>query len=288
MGKILKILGILVVLLLLLAGSVFFIVDQTQIALVLQLGKPLGGPRGPGLHWKIPFVQSVVVYDARLLDYDAAAREIITRDKKNLNVDNYAEWRIAEPLAFYQTVRDQIGAQARLDDIIYSQLREELGKYDLLDIVATKRSELMQEVTTRTAEAAKEFGIEVVDVRIKRADLPPENEKAVYARMRAERTRQAHLYRAEGAEAAQEIRSNADKSKAIILAEAYKTAEELRGEGDAEATRIYAEAFGKDSEFYAFTKSLGVYEDSFKAGDVLVLSPETEFFRYLKPSRSVP
>lgn len=288
MNRALKILGILIVLLVLAAGSALFIVDQTQIALVLQLGKPVGGPRGPGLHWKIPLVQSVEVYDARLLDYDAAAREIITRDKKNLNVDNYAEWRIAKPLTFYQTVRNQMGAQARLDDIIYSQLREELGKYDLLDIVATHRSEIMKEVTARTAEAAHQFGIDVVDVRIKRADLPPENEKAVYARMRAERTRQAHLYRAEGAEVAQEIRSQSDKEKAIILAEAYKTAEEARGKGDAEATRIYAESFGQDPEFYDFTKSLGVYADSFKGGDILVLSPEGDFFKYLKAGSAPP
>jgi membrane protease subunit HflC len=282
MDRFLKLIVLVVVLGALLANSALFTVDQTQIALVLQLGKVVGEPREPGLHFKIPFIQNVVVYDSRFLDYDATAREIITKDKKNLKVDNYARWRIADPLKFYQTVRDEMGAQSRLDDISYSQVREQLGKYDLIDIVASKRPQIMQEVTRRTAESARQYGIEVVDVRIKRADLPPANEQAVYSRMQAERRRQAQLYRAEGEEAAREIRSQADKEKAIILAEAYRQAEEARGKGDAEATRIYAEAFGKDAEFYAFTKSLGVYADSFKEGDVLVLSPEGEFFRYLK------
>ncbi len=282
MDKMMKVFGILVVLVLLSSGSMFFQVDQTQTAIVLQLGKPQGGVRTAGIHWKIPALQTVKKYDARYLSYDAAAREVITRDKKNLKVDNYALWRIADPLKFYQTVRDEIGAQSRIDDISYSQVREQLGKYDLIDIVATKRREIMEEVTRKTAEAAREYGIEVVDVRIKRADLPPSNEKAVYARMQAERTRQAQLYRAEGEEAAREIRSQADKERAVILAEAYRQAEELRGQGDAEATRIYADAFGRDPEFYAFTRSLDVYSKAFKDKDVLVLSPEGDLFRYLK------
>lgn len=288
MSKFLKILGIVVVVLVLLSGSLFFVVDQTQTAIVLQLGKPVGGIRKPGLHMKIPFIQRVVTYDARYLAYDATAREVITRDKKNLKVDNYARWRIADPLKFYQTVRDEMGAQSRIDDISYSQVREQLGKYDLIDIVATKRKQIMEEVTKRTAEAAREYGIEVVDVRIKRADLPPANEKAVYARMQAERTRQAQLYRAEGEEAAREIRSQADKERAVILAEAYRQAQQLRGEGDAEATRIYAEAFNKDPEFYSFTRSLDVYTKAFKDKDILVLSPEGDLFRYLKEIGTSP
>lgn len=282
MGAVGKILGILALLTLLSSTSLFFEVDQTQTAIVVELGKPVGGVRTAGIHWKIPLLQDVKKYDARYLSYDAAAREVITRDKKNLKVDNYALWRISDPLKFYQTVRDEIGAQARIDDISYSQVREQLGKYDLIDIVSTKRREVMSEVTARTAEAAREYGIEVVDVRIKRADLPPSNEKAVYARMQAERTRQAQLYRAEGEEAAREIRSQADRERSILLAEAYRQSEELRGQGDAEATRIYAEAFGKDPEFYAFTRSLDVYSKAFKDKDVLVLSPEGDLFRYLK------
>jgi len=280
--NLLRVLGIALILVFFASSGAFFVVDETQTALVLQLGKPVGGVKGPGLHFKIPVVQNVVTYDARYLEYDASARELITRDKKNLKVDNYARWRISDPLAFYQTVRDEAGAQARLDDIIYSQVREQLGKYNLLDIVATNRTQMMVDVTRRTAEAALQYGIQVVDVRIKRADLPPANEKAVYARMQAERTRQAQLYRAEGEEAAREIRSQADKEKSIVLAETYRDAERIRGEGDAEATKIYAEAFGQDPEFYAFTRSLDVYSKAFKDKDVLVLSPDGDLFRYLK------
>jgi modulator of FtsH protease HflC len=282
MSRQLQIIGILAILALLVVRSALFTVDQTGTALVLQLGKAVGGPRAPGIHFKIPLAQTVIHYDARYLEYDASAREVITKDKKNLKVDNYARWRISDPLMFYQTVRDERGAQSRLDDISYSQVREQLGKYDLIDIVASKRPEIMQEVTRRTAEAAAQYGIEVVDVRIKRADLPPANEQAVYSRMKAERTRQAQLYRAEGEEVARQVRSQADKEKSILLAEAYRLSEETRGKGDAEATRIYAGAFGKDPEFYAFTKSLGVYAEAFKENDVLVLSPDGEFFRYLK------
>ncbi len=282
MGKLLRVVGVLAVLAVIGWGTVFFVVDETQTALVLQLGKPVGGARGPGLHLRIPVVQTVVFYDARYLAYDATARKLITKDKKNLLVDNYARWRIADPLKFYKTVRDENGAQSRLDDIIYSQVREKLGKYNLVDIVATSRQEIMADVTKETNKATAQYGIEVVDVRIKRADLPPENERAVYARMQAERTRQAQKYRAEGEEAARGIRSQADKEKSILLAEAYRKSQELRGQGDAESTRIYAEAFGKDPEFYAFMKSLEVYRAGFKDGDILLLSPEDELFRYLR------
>ncbi len=285
-GRLLRIVGIVIVAAVLAWGTVLYTVDQTEVAIVLRLGKPAGGPRGPGLHFRIPFVESVVKYDTRYLEYDAEAREIISRDKKNIKVDNYARWRIVDPLRFYQTVRDEIGAQARLDDIIYSQVREQLGKYDLQEIVATERAAIMEEVTRLTAQAARQYGIEVVDVRIKRADLPPANEKAVYARMEAERKRQAHRYRAEGEEVAREVRSQADKERSIILAEAYRKAQEIRGQGDAEATRIYAEAFGQDPEFYDFVKSLEVYRAAFKEGDVILVSPRSELFRYLDLSGS--
>ncbi len=285
MAKALRVIGILFVVGAIAWGTVLYTVDQTEVAIVLRLGKPLGGPRGPGLHFRIPLVESVIKYDARQLEYDAEAREIISKDKKNIKVDNYARWRIVDPLKFYQTVRDEIGAQSRLDDIIYSQVREQLGKFTLLEIVATERSAIMAEVTRQTAKSAAEFGIEVVDVRIKRADLPPANEKAVYARMKAERTRQARKYRAEGEEVARQVRSQADKEKAILLAEAYRKSQEIRGEGDAEATRVYAEAYGKDTEFYDFVRSLEVYRSAIKAGDILLLSPGSELFRYLEPSR---
>lgn len=282
MGKVLRIFALIAIAVATVAATSLFIVDEAQIALVIQLGKAVGEPREPGLHFKIPLVQNVVYYDARYLEYDAEAREVITKDKKNLLVDNYARWKILDPLLFYQTVGDINGAQSRLDDTIYSELRQQLGKYDLLDIVANDRAKILEEVKRSTSETALKYGIEVVDVRIKRADLPPANEKAVYARMQAERTRQAQLYRAEGEEMAAEIRSQADKEKSIILADAFRVAEELRGQGDAEAARIYAEAYSKDAEFYGFVKSLDVYQEAIKPSDILVLSPKGEFFKYLK------
>lgn len=289
MSNLLRIVAIVVVVFVLLMATPLnplFIVEQTETALVLQLGKPVGEPRGPGLHVRIPLVQSVTFYDTRYQVYDAQARELITYDKKNLLVDNYARWRITDPLKFYQTVRNERGAQARLDDIIYSQVREQLGKYDLIASVATKRAEIMAEVTRRTAVSVAEYGIEVVDVRIKRADLPPANQQAVYARMQAERQRQAQLYRSEGERDAQKLRSEADKQKAVILAEAYRLAEVQKGEGDAQAARVYADAFGKDREFYSFVRSLGMYQQGFKDGDILLLSPDDELFRYLRSSGS--
>ena len=289
MDKLLRIVAIVAVAVALLVATPlnpFFVVEQTETALVLQLGKPVGEIRGPGLHFRIPLVQSVSFYDTRYLEYDAQARELITNDKKNLLVDNYARWRITDPLTFYKTVINEAGAQARLDDIIYSQVREQLGKYDLIASVATKRAEIMLDVTRRTAEAAQQYGIEVVDVRIKRADLPPANEKAVYARMQAERHREAQRYRSEGERDAQKLRSEADKQKAVILAEAYRLAEVQKGKGDAQAAGVYAAAYGKDREFYSFVRSLEMYRKGFKDGDILMLSPDDELFRYVRSSGS--
>ncbi|PLX43386.1 MAG: protease modulator HflC [Deltaproteobacteria bacterium] len=286
MKKILQIIGILAVLLVIFWRSFLFVVDETQVGIILQLGKPVGGVKAPGLHMKLPLVQNVVLYDNRLLLYDAAPREVITKDKKNLVMDNFARWRIADPLLFYQTVRDEGRAQARLDDIVYSLLRENIGRYDLIDIVSSERSVIMAKVTEAANEGAAEYGISIVDVRLKRADLPDENAKHVYDRMRAERERQATKYRAEGEEESKKLRSAADKERAIILAEAYKTAEELRGQGDAEATRIYAEAFGKDPEFYSFMRSLSVYTSSIGEKDVVILDPDDPLFMYLKSDKA--
>ncbi|PLX39833.1 MAG: protease modulator HflC [Deltaproteobacteria bacterium] len=286
MKKALQIIGILAVLLVIFWRSFLFIVDETQVGIILQLGKPVGGVKAPGLHMKLPLVQNVVLYDNRLLLYDAAPREVITKDKKNLVMDNFARWRISDPLLFYQTVRDERRAQARLDDIVYSLLRENIGRYDLIEIVSSERSEIMAKVTVAANEGAAEYGISIVDVRLKRADLPDENAKHVYDRMRAERERQATKYRAEGEEESKKLRSAADKERAIILAEAYKTAEDLRGQGDAEATRIYAEAFGKDPEFYSFVRSLSVYTSSLGEKDVVILDPDDPLFIYLKSDKA--
>ena len=231
---------IVIVAFLVIVSQALHTVDQTESALVVQLGKPVKAITAPGLYFKKPFIQQVIKFDNRLLLYDAAPSVIITKDKKNLVVDNYAKWKIVDPLRYYQTVKNETGAQSRLDDIIFSNLRQELGKHDLVDIISKTRASLMGTVTEKTNEAAKAFGIEVVDVKIKRADLPPENERAVFERMRAEREREAKRYRSEGEERALGIRAKADREKTILLSEAARKAEVLKGEGDAVATKLYA------------------------------------------------
>ena len=265
-----------------LGASPLFIVDITQNAIVVQLGKPVRNLTEPGLYVKVPFIQEVTYFDKRLLDYDTQAQDVITQDKKTLLLDNYAKWRIIDPLKVYQNFQTQRGALQRLNDIIYSELRVELGRHDLLEIVADHRAELMKIVTQRSHEKASAYGIEIQDVRIKRADLPEQNEKAVFSRMQAERERQAKQYRAEGAEEAQKIRSEAEKDREIILAQAYKESEELRGAGDAKAFKVYADAYRQDTHFFEFTRTMEAYKKTFKDKSTLVMGPDSEFLHYLK------
>lgn len=265
-----------------LGASPVFVVDVTQTAIVVQLGKPVRTVTEAGLYGKVPFVQEVTYFDKRLLDYDSDAQDVITQDKKTLLLDNFAKWHIVDPLKVYQNFQSQRGALQRLHDIIYSELRVELGRHDLLEIVSTARAELMKVVTQRANEKASAYGIAILDVRIKRADLPQENEKTVFQRMQAEREQQAKQYRAEGAEEAQKIRSEAEKDKEILLAQAYKEAEEIRGSGDAKAFRIYAEAYRQDPKFFDFTRSMEAYRKSFDEKSTVIMSPDSEFFHYLK------
>ena len=264
------------------ASQTVYVVDQTETAIVLQLGKPVAGPMAPGLHVKIPFIQNVVDFDARLLEYDAKAAEVLTLDKKNLVVDNYARWRITDPLLFYRTLRTVARANARLDDIIYAELRVALGQYTLLDVVSEKRAVIMGEVMKKSSQLLAPYGLEVVDVRIKRTDLPPENAHAIYGRMKAERERQAKLYRSEGWEEMEKIKSGADKDRAILLAEAERQAEVLRGQGDAEAASVWAEAVNKSPDFFGFTRSLEAYQKSFAHNARIFLTPESPFLKYMR------
>jgi len=257
-------------------------VPQWMQAIVVQLGDPVRTVQEPGLYWKIPFIQNVLYFDQRLLDYNASPRELLTKDKQQLVVDNYSRWRIRDPLQFYRTVRNEEGAQSRLDDIIYSNLRETLGRHTLREIVNEKRALLMEQVTKRSDEKAREYGIEVVDVVIKRADLPEKNELNVFNRMRTERERQAKKFRAEGDEEARKIRSESDKQVQILLAEARKQAEITRGEGDALAVKIFADAYGRDLEFYQLVRTLEAYRKSLGDGTTVILSPNSDFFRLLK------
>jgi len=259
-----------------------FRVPQWEQAVVLQLGEPVRTVREPGLYFKLPLIQSVIYFDKRLLDYDAAPKELLTRDKQQLVVDNYTRWRIIDPLLFYQAVRNEAGAQSRLDDIVYSDLRENFGRQTLNEIVSAKRETLMGEITKKSDVSARDYGIEVVDVRIKRADLPEKNEQNVFSRMRTERERLAKKFRAEGDEESRKIRSESDKRVQILTAEAQKTADILRGKGDAEAVRIFADAYGRDEEFFEFTRTLDAYRRSLPNSTTLVLSPNSDFFRLLK------
>ncbi|OGW70110.1 MAG: HflC protein [Nitrospirae bacterium RIFCSPLOWO2_01_FULL_62_17] len=280
-GLILALLAI-AMLLIVLGVSPVFIVDITQTAIVVQLGKPVRNITTPGLYFKMPFIQDVTYFDKRLLDYDSSPQEVITQDKKTLFIDNFAKWRIIDPLKVFQNFQTQRGALRRLDDIIYSELRVELGRHNLPDIVSKTRSEIMAIVTQRANDKAAVYGLEIQDVRIKRADLPEQNEKAVFARMQAERERQAKQYRAEGAEEAQKIRSEAEKDREILLATAYKEAEQIRGEGDAKAFKTYASAYRQDPKFFEFTRSMEAYKKTFSHNSTMVLTPDSEFLKYLK------
>jgi len=261
---------------------VVFTVPQWEQAIVVQLGEPVRTVQEPGLYFKAPLVQNVLYFDKRLLAYDAAPKEILTKDKQQLVVDNFSRWRIRDPLQFYRTVRNEVGAQSRLDDVIYSIVRENLGRHTLREIMNEKRTEVMTEVTKESDTKARDYGIEVADVRIKRADLPEKNELNVFNRMRTERERLAKKFRAEGDEEARKIRSESDKEVQILTAEARKQAEITRGQGDAQAVKIFADAYGRDPEFYQLVRTLEAYRNSITEGTTLILSPNSEFFRYLK------
>jgi membrane protease subunit HflC len=261
---------------------VFFTVPQWMQAVVVQLGDPVRTVRDPGLYVKIPFIQEVLYFDRRILDYDAQPREVLTVDKQQLLVDNYARFRVIDPLQFYRTVRNEAGAQSRLDDILYSNVRETLGRHTLREIVSEKRTELLEQVTKRSDENARGYGIEVIDVRVKRVDLPEKNEQNVFSRMRTERERLAKKFRAEGEEEARKITSGADKDVRILMADARKQADIERGAGDAQAVKIFADAYGRDPAFYEFVRTLEAYRKTIGEGTTLILSPSSEFFRLLK------
>lgn len=279
-----RVISFFIVLVAIAAYTSLYTVTEMERAVVIRLGRPVGEPiETSGLKFKLPFVDKVEYFDKRLLEYDSEPKELITKDKKNIVIDNYARWKIVDPLLFLQAVQDERGAQARLDDIIYSEVRERLGQYTLLEIISLKRDEIMEIVTRESGEKVKKLGIEIMDVRIKRADLPKQNEENVYKRMEAERHQQAKKYRAEGQEKSLEIISQAEKEKTIILAEAYEQSETIKGEGDAEALRIYADAYNRDPEFYKFTRTLSAYDEIFRGrGQTkIILSTDSELLKYL-------
>jgi membrane protease subunit HflC len=267
------------------AAQTFYVVDEKNQVIVTQVGQYLYSIREPGLYSKIPFYQSATHFDKRILVSDPSPAEYLTLDQKRLVADPVTRWRIVDPFKFYTSVREEAGARARLDDIVFSEMRAELATFEFDKIIAAEREGIMDRVTRRSGDRATDFGIQLVDVRLKRADLPEQVQASVFARMQAERSRIAARYRSEGAESAAIIRADADRDRTIILARAYEESQQLRGAGDAEATTIYAQAFGADPEFYAFVRSLEAYERLLGSDSTLVLSSDSELFRYLNSHR---
>ena len=262
--------------------STIIIVDETEQIVILQFGKPVRTLKEPGLNWKLPApLQTSNSFEKRLLEYDVPPEEILSRDKKSLIIDNYVRWRITDPLLFLQTVAAVPTAKTRLDDIVYSELRQELGTHDMVEIITENRELIMEKVTIASNEETSKYGIEVIDVRIRRVDLPQENESSIYARMEAERKRQANKFRSEGEEEAQKIRAATDRDKTVILADAYKTSQQIRGEGEAKALDIYASSFSKDPNFYEFIRTLETFEKVIDDKTTLVLPGDSKLFKEL-------
>lgn len=267
-------------------SDAFFIVDQRERAVTLQLGEFQGVDYPPGLHVKIPFIQEVRKFDRRLLMLDSDTESFLTSEKKNVQVDYYVKWRIADAAAYYRATGGQMLVAAdRLSAIVNRGMRDQFGSLTIQQAVSGERDQITKAVMAGAGENIRELGIELADVRVKRIDLPAEVSESVYDRMRAERKRVASDLRARGAEEGERIRADADREAQVILATAYKEAETLRGEGDALATEIYGDAYGRDAEFYRFYRSLNIYRDSFaNDDDLLVLEPKGDFFRYFNPS----
>ena len=300
---------IIVIVGLLTLNSALFTVNETNQVVVTQMGKPIKVLKKPGLYMKIPFIQTANKFEDRLLEYDAAPRRCVTKDKKYIFLDNYARWRIVDPLLFMKTVRNEPGAHSRLDDIIYSLLREEVGKYNLMDTVRSSnrkmlsaeitpeeeeikreierievgREKIMKVVTEKSDQMTRQYGIKVIDVRIKRADLPKANTEAVFARMKAERNRISNRYLSEGEGEKAKILGEMEKELAQIRSEAYRKAQGIKGKTDAEATKIYAQAYEQDPDFFNFLKTLEAYRETLPKKTLIVVPLKSKFFQYLAP-----
>ena len=273
--------GVVAVVVLLIVLSCFYQVRQTEQALLLQFNAPREIVTEPGLHTKIPLMQSVVFIDKRLLNLEAPSEEVIAQDKKRLVVDAFARWRILDPLRFYQSLYDLDTAQIRLTSILSSNVRRVLGSQNFAAVLSAHRADLMRDIRDNMNQEASGFGIRIVDVRIRHADLPAENSEAIYSRMTQERKREANEYRAEGEEISQRIRARAEREVTVLLAEATRESSILRGQGDAEKTKTLADAFGQDPDFFAFYRSMQAYQEALPGeNSTLVLSPNSDFFRY--------
>ena len=262
--------------------SSFFIVDQTQQALVLQFGEPKRLVNKPGLNFKIPFIQEVTFFEKRVLSLVSQdSEEVILADQKRLEVDTYSRFKIIDPLLFFQTVRSEFGARQRLDSIIDSSVRRVFGSYELTAILSDARTEIVNDISDEVNEIIKRLGMEIIDVRIRRADYPEATSQNIFNRMKTERQQEAKEFRAEGAEEAQKIRADAEKQKVVLVAESKRKAEALRGNGDGEAIKIYSDSFGQDENFFKFYRSMLAYENTFvDDGTTMLLSPDSDFFSF--------
>jgi len=281
-AKMLAPIGLVALALLVYAAT--FTVSQWEVAIKLRLGKIVDSEYEPGLHFLVPVLNNIKKFDGRIQTLDSRPQRFLTIEKKDVIVDSFAKWRITNPGQFYRSTGGNSGRTARLlSERVNTALRDEFGKRTIQEVVSEDRLELMQVLTKKVDTNAVELGIEVVDVRVKKIDLPPEVSESVYQRMRAERERVARDLRAKGSEAAERIRADADRQRTVILAEAYKESEQVRGEGDAKAAEIYANAYNQDRDFYSFHRSLSAYRSTFgQGGDMMVLQPESDFFRYFK------
>ncbi len=266
--------------------SALFIMNERQQGLVLQFGEPKRVVQDSGLHFKLPLIQNIVRYDKRILEYNLPIEEVIAVDKKRMLIDSFARFKIIDPLEFYKTVGDEQNVRNRLNSNVISSLRRVVGRVTLDELLSSERSNIMDRIKVEVNDEAKRFGIEVVDVRIRRADLPEANSQAIFERMISERVREAKEFRAKGSEIAQKIRAEADKDKTVILAEATRKSEILRGEGESESIKIYADAFEKDSDFYYFYRSMQAYKNVLgEDGTTMILSPDSQFLEYFNSSK---
>ena len=263
------------------ASQAIVIVEETNQTIITQFGEYRRTINEAGLHSKVPFIQKANYLERRMLSADALSQEYLTMDKKRAVVDHVTRWRIENPLEFFVTVRTELGAQARLDDIVGSELRRQLGVHNLENVIAEEREPIMESIAESSRKEARRFGIHIVDVRIKRADLPPAVQQSVFQRMEAERQRESKRYRAEGEERGALIRAEAERERTVLLADAQEKAQTIRGEGDAQAIAIYAEAFNRDPEFYSFSRRLEAYQKLLGEKDILVLDSDSDFFKYL-------
>ena len=259
-----------------------FTVDETDQVIITQFGRYVKTVKEPGLHAKVPFIQTLHRFEKRILVSDSPSAEYLTLDKKRLAVDYISRWKIDDPIAFFKSVRTVTAAGSRINDIVFSEMRSELASHDFHLIISEERENIMDTVASSARKKVKDFGLELIDVRIKRADLPKEVQQSVFARMVAERERIGKRYRSEGAEESAKIRAETDKQKEIMLADAYSKSQKLRGEGDAKATSIYASAYEKDTNFYNFTRTLEAYDKVLTNDTLLVIPAESVFFKYLE------